>query len=505
MTDSKRRNAKINAFFGFFNQFVILALGLLIPRLVLVNYGSEVNGLLTTVTQIFTYVALLESGIGNAAVNAFYKPIVENDRDAISDVFSATQKYFRKVTLLYALCVIVISVAYPFLVSSELDYATIFWVIFFQGMSGVITFYFSAAYRQLLTADGKYYIISTIHLIIYILSSVTKIVLMTFGISIVFLQVLNFVITCIQILIYVLVMRKKYAYLKTVSSPNMSALSERGAFVIHEVSSTIFSSTDALVLSTFCSLKVASVYSIYNMVFSSLSSLINSVNNGLNYILGHSYAEGDSKKYENTHDTYESIYMMSVFSIFTVAYILILPFVKLYTSGVEDIEYVDKLLPFLFVAIQLLSCSRAVASRLITISGHARATQMRSIIEAAINLVTSIILVNLVGIYGVLLGTIVALLYRSNDIIIYANKKILKRSPMCTYKKMFVYLAIFACVALLCEVFYDRLMNGVSDFFVFIICGIVFTPLLVIVYALGTLLVDKSIRKTVLSKIRRKG
>ncbi|MBR6632979.1 MAG: sugar isomerase [Clostridia bacterium] len=503
MAENRGRNARINAFLGFFNQFVILALGLVIPRLVLVNYGSEANGLLTTVTQIFTYVALLEAGIGNAAINAFYKPIVEQDKDGICDVFSATQKYFRKVTLIYAICVIVISFSYPLVVASELGYGTIFWVIFFQGMSGVVTFYFSAAYRQLLIADGKYYIISTIHLIIYILSSTSKIILMSFGVDIVFLQVLNFVITCIQIIMFICVMRKRYGYLKKVSDPNMAALAERKAFVVHEVSSTIFSSTDALVLSTFCSLKVASVYTVYNMVFTSLSSLINSVNNGLNYILGHVYAKNDPQKYEIVHDAYESIYMMSVFAIFTVAYILILPFVSLYTSSVVDIQYVDELLPILFVAIQLLSCSRAVASRLITISGHAKATQVRSIIEACINLVVSIVLVNLIGIYGVLLGTIVALLYRSNDIIIYSNKKILKRSPFCTYKKMLVYLSIFAIVVFLCKVFKDSLISEISNYFAFIIYGIVCTPLSIIIYAFATLLVDKNVRGLIVKKIKK--
>lgn len=503
MADKKGHNARTNAFFGFFNQFVILALGLVIPRLVLVNYGSEANGLLTTVTQIFTYVALLEAGIGNAAINAFYKPIVAKDRDGICDVFSATQKYFRKVTLLYALCVIVISFGYPLVVDSTLDYGTIFWVIFFQGMSGVITFYFSAAYRQLLTADGKFYIISTIHLIIYILSSAAKILLMTLGVSIVLLQVLNFMITCIQILMFVWVMRRRYGYLKKVPSPNMGALAERGAFVVHEVSSTIFSSTDALVLSTFCNLKVASVYAVYNMVFTSLSSLINSVNNGLNYILGHVYAENDPQKYERAHDTYESIYMMSVFAIFTVAYILILPFVSLYTAGVADIQYVDELLPILFVGIQLLSCSRAVASRLITISGHAKATQTRSIIEAAINLSASIILVNLIGIYGVLLGTVIALLYRSNDIIIYANKRILKRSPFCTYKKMLVYTGIFALVAVLCKIFKTTVMSAGKGYGAFIVWGLVCTPLSVAAYALATLAVDGNVRKMILAKIKK--
>ena len=54
-------------------------------------------------------------------------------------------------------------------------------------------------------------------------------------------------------------------------------------------------------------------------------------------------------------------------------------------------------------------------------------------IEAAINLCVSLAAVQYLRMYGVLLGTIVALLYRTNDIIIYVNTKILKRSPLREY------------------------------------------------------------------------
>ena len=65
---------------------------------------------------------------------------------------------------------------------------------------------------------------------------------------------------------------------------------------------------------------------------------------------------------------------------------------------------------------------------------NAKATIGRSLFESAINIVVSIVLVNKIGMYGVLIGTIVALLYRSNDMIIYSNRKILNRSPLKEYK-----------------------------------------------------------------------
>ena len=109
-----------------------MALGIILPRLILLSFGSEVNGLLSTATQIFVYIGLLEAGIGNASLNALYKPISNSDRNQISDIVSATQKYYRKITNYYFLCVIVLSVGFPFRIKSDLSYTTIALVVFFQ-------------------------------------------------------------------------------------------------------------------------------------------------------------------------------------------------------------------------------------------------------------------------------------------------------------------------------------------------------------------------------------
>ena len=127
------------------------------------------------------------------------------------------------------------------------------------------------------------------------------------------------------------------------------------------------------------------------------------------------------------------------FVIFTISFVLIKPFVTLYTQGINDVDYLLPGMAFLFTFINLLSSSRATGSMLITVSGHAENTKVRSIAEAVINLVSSIILVNIFQIRGVLLGTIIALLYRANDIVIYANKNILNRNPWQEYKRIIIY------------------------------------------------------------------
>ena len=113
-----------------------------------------------------------------------------------------------------------------------------------------------------------------------------------------------------------------------------------------------------------------------------------------------------------------------------------------------DIDYNLKYMPLLIVLVEVLSIARIPTQNVITYAGHFKETTPNTIIESAINLVCSVILVFFLGIYGVLLGTVIALLYRVNDVIIYSNTKILKRSAWRTYRVWIVNL-IFSTVAVL--------------------------------------------------------
>lgn len=71
----KRKKIKYNLFWGIASELLTIVLGIIVPRLILTSYGSEVNGLLGSVTQIYSYIALLEAGIGTATVQALYKTV----------------------------------------------------------------------------------------------------------------------------------------------------------------------------------------------------------------------------------------------------------------------------------------------------------------------------------------------------------------------------------------------------------------------------------------------
>ena len=83
-----------NLIVSFGSKLLTIALGFIVPRIVLVNYGSDVNGIINSITQIFSYMSLLEAGIALATRDMLYQPIVEKDRDGVSYVASVSKKYF---------------------------------------------------------------------------------------------------------------------------------------------------------------------------------------------------------------------------------------------------------------------------------------------------------------------------------------------------------------------------------------------------------------------------
>ena len=160
-------------------------------------------------------------------------------------------------------------------------------------------------------------------------------------------------------------------------------------------------------------------------------------------------------------ETYETYYLGFSFALFTVALIMIPSFMRIYAGEFTDANYTDEYLPFLFVAVNVLMYARRTSSQIINFAGTFKQTQWRSIIESVINLTVSLIMVQYIGIYGVLVGTIAALFYRTNDIIIYANWNILQRMPWQTYKRWFVNLACMIALFYLSQ----SLLPDIDSFF----------------------------------------
>ena len=137
---------------------LLLVLNIVVSKVILISYGSEVNGVLASVNQVYTYIALLEAGIGTATITALYAPLANKNMEEVNKVCSASVAYYRHILRWYILCVIIVSFVWPLILESSIGYWTIFGVIFIQGISNALTFYYVSATTNYLVASGKNYI-----------------------------------------------------------------------------------------------------------------------------------------------------------------------------------------------------------------------------------------------------------------------------------------------------------------------------------------------------------
>lgn len=489
---------KRNLIFGFSSEILAILLGIVIPKLTLTSYGSEINGLLSSVTQIYSYITLLEAGIGTATLQALYKTLGKKDVAKTNAVLAATNKYYHRTGGLYLVAIILFSIIYPLCVKSDIPVATIVLVIILNGIGSVINFFFQGKYMLLLQAEGKNYIQSSLTMVVNLLKNLTKIVLMGKGMDVVAVQMVAVAVSVIQMMYISWYIHRYYKWIDLSVKPDLKAISQSKNVMIHQICGLVLNNTDTLILTIVCGLKIVSVYSMYTLLFSMISMALNTISNSVVYYISQVF-HTDRILYNKLIDSFEVCYMAIVFSLYSVADFFILPFMKLYTSGVTDINYIDEKLPLLFIMTYLLNCGRKSSMITIDTAGHFKLTQNRAIIEAVINLAVSLFAVRYLGIYGVLLGTIVALLYRTNDMILYANKKILNRPPWIVYRRWADNVVLFACITMINRWLPLRLASFQRIF----ICCIPYTVVVIIVYFGIAFLFDRNNIKNVMNLLKK--
>ena len=485
-----KKNMIQNSLVGFISQVIIMMMAMVIPRIVMINYGSDTNGLTNTVTQVFTYMALLGAGIGQATQNALYKYISSKDRMGISRVMSISRRYYRHVSLAYGFIILIVSAVIPVVIKTEVSGIVVSVYVIFGGAISLVSLYFTSLWIVFLNALGKSYITNIISLINKALLYAVIIVLSLGSVNIAIIQIGCFIVSLIPLVFYTIYMKKNYSWIDYGSVDAGEKLPDRNAYVVSEVSWTVFSSTDMIILSVLVSTKMASVYATYSMVFVALETLLNAVYYSIKYLLGYTYHD-KREEYAKVHDIFNSIFVGSSVVLLSVCYWLILPFVRMYTEGVTDMDYVMVWLPLGFSLVKLLSRSRMVAGNLTGIAGYAKQVSYISFIEAMINIILSIVLAGRYGIYGVLYATVIALLIKALYVNYLADCKIMSRKCSSTVLIFFGNYVVFAITVFL----QFRNPLDVETFRSFFFCGTGLLSVYSIVVFAVNVLINKSFRK----------
>ena len=344
-----------NLIFNLLQQMVAIVTNFIVPPLIIGYFGSAINGIVSTIKQIMQHAQLTGAGISNVSTYALYEPLADNDHKKISGIYNATNKMFIKAGNYFSLILLIVAIVCPFFVKEDVSNLTVSLLVLIIGINGLSELYIIGKYQALLDADQKNFMVAVAQMAGNICNIIMTIVLIKLKQSIVIVQLGAAIIYVMRVTILTLYIKKNYSYLDKKEKPLMNSLSQRNDAIIHSVSALIINSSSTIIIFLFCGPSVASVYSVYALVFSGLNTICSIVSNAIYASFGDVIAKKDTKTLLNAYNVYEWIYLLAIGVIYTVTYLLIIPFIELYTRNVADINYILPGLGILFVIVGIFN------------------------------------------------------------------------------------------------------------------------------------------------------
>ena len=426
-----------NVITDFMLQIIIIIYGFILPKIIIECYGSSVNGLISSITQFLGYITLLESGFGPVVKSILYKPISSKNIEEIKKILKSSEIFFRRISYIFIIYIIVLGFLYPLIVITDFNYLYTLTLIIIISISIFAEYYFGMTYRLFLQANQKTYIVTIIQLITYIFSILAILIMAKFNISVHVIKLITGLIFVMRPLFQNIYVKKKYNIdLKNVS--NDYRIKQKWDGLSQHIAYTIHTNTDITILTLFSTLKEVSVYSVYLLVVKGVKQFIQIFVSGIDAVFGNMIANDEMDNLREKFSIYEMVYYTLITIIFTCTIILIVPFVKIYTINISDVNYVRYLFGVLIVISEYIWAIRLPYSMLVSAAGHFKETRKGAWVEALSNIIISIILVIKFGIIGVTIGTIVSIFIRTIEFVYHANKFILKRNVIRSLFSIFV-------------------------------------------------------------------
>lgn len=411
-------------------QVVVAITGLLLPRFFIMGYGSAMNGMISSITQFLSYLSLVEAGISAASMVELYSPLHKRNEKEVNEVLSATKSFYYRSGILYGILLLCLVIIYPTLIHDQIDTSVVRWLIVVMAASNLMDYFFIGKYKVLVTADQRMYVLNIIQAIATIFNVVITIILIQMGYNIVLVKLVAtaaYILRAVFIYSYV---KKNYGYLDFNVKSKKPLLTQRWDALFHQLVGTIVNSSDMILLTLLggkTALLEISVYYLYNLVGTSLTNFFGAFSSGLTSGFGSLISENRKDSLKTAYSNYEFIYYIFLFTCYTCMWILLIPFVTLYTKNVHDINYARPGVAILFVLVGFVQNVRLPSLTMILASGHYKQTKYSAFFEALIKIVVSVLLVKNLGIIGLLIGSLCSYTYRSIDVIIYNSRNIVTK------------------------------------------------------------------------------
>lgn len=489
--------AVYNVTASILSQIVTMISGFVLPHLIMSHFGSAYNGITSSVTQFLSVISLFRGGVGGATRVALYKALANKDTDQINAIIKATEIFMRRIALVFIGFIAVFSCCYPFVVRDDFSWIFSASLVLIISISTFAQYFFGITYQFLLQADQRQYITTFVDIFVLLLNVGLSVILINAGVGIHGVKLGSALAFSILPLFLYFYCRKHYHIKKDVK-PDFSSIGQRWDAFFHHVASFVHNNTDVTLLTFFFSQKVISVYTTYYLVGNGIKKILLTVTTGVEAAFGDMIAKDEKKALQDNLGIYETIIHILSCLLFSPAIILITPFVKVYTLGITDVNYIRYVFGYLVVISEMLFCLRSPYEAIINAAGHFKQTKKYAFAEAGLNLIISICLVWKYELIGVVIGTLISIIFRIVVYGVYADLNIVHRPIWIGIKRFLITGLNILVIYLVCQYVKAPQMTSYINWILFaipitIISIVITTGINLVLYRKETIITGKKI------------
>lgn len=455
MKIERAQNAGRNIVFGVLQNLYNIFVPFLIRTLLIKLLGEQYLGLGSLFSSILQVLNLAELGVGGAMIYSMYKPIVEDDADTICALMALYRKYYFFIGLFIAAAGLSLTPFLPRIVRMETVPADVnIYVLYLMHLGTTVLSYWLFAYKScLLNAHQRNDVISKVGMFSSTLTYVLQIIVLIFFHNFYLYTLVVLSIGIAASLITALIVNRMYPHYHPRGKLPKEATAHIGRSIrdlfTSKVGAVIYDSADTLVISAYLGLSVLAVYQNYFYILSSVTTFINVIFRSITAGIGNSLTVETREK--NFLDLRKLTFIIGWIGAFCTACLVCLyqPFMELWMGKRLMLDFSAVVCFGIYFFVRQIN---SLLNLYKDAAGIWHEDRFRPLVAALANLVMNLILVRYIGIYGVILSTVLAILLVGEPWLLHnLFSVIFDRGSLLPYlKELLVYVALAAAECTAC-------------------------------------------------------
>lgn len=412
MAQSRAENAKRNLVFGMLNRMVSMLMPFMTRTALIYVLGMKYVGLNDLCSSILQVLNLADLGIGTAIVYALYEPVANDDKPTIRALMNYYRRVYRAIGCVIALLGIALVPFIPLLIKDEVPSDVNINILYLVYLFNTVISYVLFAYKQALpTAMQRVDVVSNVNTITNILLNILQIVVVLMTANYYAYLVLIPLCTIVNNLLMARYVNRTFPEYRpegTISTELRASIRKRVVgLTIQRVCATTRNALDNVFLSAFIGLTVTAIYDNYLLIMTAITAVLGVVSTAVLPTVGNSIVTDSNEK--NYSDMRIMNYVYMVVSGWCASCLLCLyqPFMRLW-AGPQNMfgMGVVVLLVLYFYCLKLGDIISLYASG----AGLWWEMRWRAIAESVLNVFLNFLFVQLWGVTGIIVATLVSLL-----------------------------------------------------------------------------------------------